>query len=556
MGIPQFFNWLTRKYNEDIICHFENPDHLFFDFNGIVYQCYARLNYDVLIKKSLHERQNHLIYDVIRYTRHVINTANPSKTVGFFMDGPVPMAKMHQQRLRRYKGPIMKEWENDIKKKYGVFKEELLDTNQITPGTLFMNALSDAIQNAIKSNYFGKPVVFLNDANVAGEGEHKIMNHIRATNIPPKESICIYGMDADLIMLSLSLKRRGVMLIRENAHIRENKSGPEFLFVNIEKLSGLIQKEMSAGLTGVPYNVDNLISDYVFLGFFLGNDFLHHIPSLSIQNNGVDFMIGVYSRCFAKIKDHLLLKDGAGRTVINHRFLAEIFEALARSEESNLLFLQKRKRTPKPPNFDDHYAEDKWKWDRVPFNPLFKDCSSVIDYTQKDWKKKYYDVLLEAPDIDEICKNYFDGLVFVVRYYFDGEVCWNWYNPYHYCPFASDLNAHLKRVKDINGITLERGTPFHPFEQLMMVLPKGSASILPKCLETEMKSKELEMYYPATFEWVAWEKFMLYSIEPKLPLISVDAIRAVVARNKKKLDTHAKKQEKDVVKVSKEIVDL
>jgi hypothetical protein len=49
---------------------------------------------------------------------------------------------------------------------------------------------------------------------------------------------------------------------------------------------------------------------------------------------------------------------------------------------------------------------------------------------------------------------------------------------------------------------------------------------------------------------------MLYSIEPNLPLISVDAIRAVVARNKKKLDAHAKKQEKDVVKVAKEIVDL
>jgi 5'-3' exonuclease len=114
----------------------------------------------------------------------------------------------------------------------------------------------------------------------------------------------------------------------------------------------------------------------------------------------------------------------------------------------------------------------------------------------------------------------------------------------------------LKKIKDINGIVLECGTPFHPFEQLMMVLPKGSASILPKCLETEMKSKELEMYYPTTFEWVAWEKFMLYSIEPNLPLISVDAIRAVVARNKKKLDTHAKKQEKDVLKVAKEIVDL
>jgi hypothetical protein len=30
----------------------------------------------------------------------------------------------------------------------------------------------------------------------------------------------------------------------------------------------------------------------------------------------------------------------------------------------------------------------------------------------------------------------------------------------------------------------------------------------------------------------------------------------VVARNKKKLDTHSKKQEKDIVKVAKEIVDL
>lgn len=46
-------------------------------------------------------------------------------------------------------------------------------------------------------------------------------------------------------------------------------------------------------------------------------------------------------------------------------------------------------------------------------------------------------------------------------------------------------------------------------------------------------------------------KVHLYSIEPKLPLISIDAIRAVVARNKKKLDAHAKKQEKDVVKVAK-----
>ena len=554
MGIPQYFGWLSRKYDSDIISgSIENIQHFYFDFNCLIYHCYAHLEYKKLLPKSIPERQSELIEEVIKYTKKVIDVVKPQKSVAICVDGVVPMAKMHQQRLRRYKGPILKEWENDMKKKYGVYQEELLDTNQITPGTPFMNQLGEALKAAIERGYFGSLAVTLSDASYPGEGEHKVMNMIRANRIPKTERICIYGLDADLIMLSLTLTENEIWLIRENMHIGKKESSAEFLFVSVMNLSNLIYREMSnimmekLKISGLIKS--RLINDYVFMGFLLGNDFLHSIPSLSIQQNGIDFVMNMYASCYGKCKNYLLSVVN-NRTRVNNGFLKMMYENLSRSEESNLTFLNKRKKAPHPPNFDDHYSEEKWKWDRVPYNPLFEKCFSVIDYQNSGWKKKYYQLFFDINIDDEndmvcledICRNYFEGMMFVVRYYFDGEISWNWYNPYPVCPFASDLNEYLKNYSDLNVIQLDKGVPFTPFEQLMMVLPRRSGDHLPRCLRDEMNGEELVLFYPEEFEWIAWEKVMLYSVEPKLPLLDIQLIRSVVMRNNNKFTEEEKRR--------------
>ncbi len=139
------------------------------------------------------------------------------------IDGVAPRAKLNQQRSRRFRSAKdleeatknMPKQQNQSGKKdddgsrnsAGVF-----DSNCITPGTQFMVKVSETVKYFIRKKIKEDPLwrnlsVIFSGPEVPGEGEHNIMQHIRdMRNQPgyqPNTRQCMYGQDADLIMLAL-----------------------------------------------------------------------------------------------------------------------------------------------------------------------------------------------------------------------------------------------------------------------------------------------------------------------------------------------------------------
>jgi 5'-3' exonuclease len=529
MGIPSYFSYIVKNHR-NIIKKKENLklniNNFFLDSNSIIYDCMREIkNYT---SDSVFEKK--LIDDVCKKIDYYILKINPTNLVYISIDGVAPFAKLKQQKNRRYMSII----EKDILIKTNIINEtKYWDKSAITPGTNFMKKLNKKLHS-----YYSKVnnIKRLNVENIIvsgsdeiGEGEHKIFQYFRNNEICENDSNVIYGLDADLIMLCLNhlYMNKNIYLYRETPEfIKSIDSGlePNIDYVlDIPLLSEYIITEITHDIKKLSLQQkNNKISDYIFICFLLGNDFLPHFPSLNIRTNGVNILLNTYKNT---LSDNEFLTNNNS---IRWDKVKKLVDVLGKNELNNIKLEYKIREKLEKRNY---FNKDKIKLKQEKFlNIPTKNRSKelYIDPHNYLWNKRYYEVLFNIEINNyykkKICLNYLEGLEWTYKYYKEGCIDWRWKYNYDYPPLFYDLFQYVP-LWSIDMIDKNNNKCVSELFQLTYVLPKESNHLLP----TKIK-KKLELsdwYYNDSYdiEWsfckYFWEshiKFNYFDIN-KLELL-------------------------------------
>lgn len=542
MGIPLFFRYLVNNYDDLLTSNKQllDCDNLYLDLNcAIHYCCREVLKNEKFSLTKQNDIENKMIQFVIQYIEILVEYSKPKKLLYIAIDGPAPKAKLNQQRMRRFKKFYDKKTSDELKIK---FKEEIneeseWDTNAITPGTLFMDKLS----KKLKSYFINRKIikVIISDSNIPGEGEHKLLNHLK-NNYVSEETNIIYGLDADLIMLCLIANKPNIYLLRETVEFNNkiHVEGYKFLYLNIDNLKTNLLIEIESRLGDVLLNEEQknkIVYDYIFLSFILGNDFIPHSPSVGIKNNGIDLLLDLYVRYYFDTKSNLVLLD---EKKINHDFLKFIIRDLGMMEDSLLETFTKKRNKRRTPNktYENQYEREK---DLLNMFPQFnRDIEIKIDQGSEGWRDRYYKNLFDIQnryEIDKVCHKYLEGLFWNFQYYNFGCISWEWSYYYNYPPSFNDIYNYMdKYISDINLIQIPKSKPFRPFEQLLMVLPQQSKDLLPPKLGNQMIdiSSDIIQYYPIEYDIETTNNYYLWECHPKLPYVISEDIKEIVRNTK------------------------
>uniref|UniRef100_A0A669Q2A7 5'-3' exoribonuclease n=1 Tax=Phasianus colchicus TaxID=9054 RepID=A0A669Q2A7_PHACC len=584
-------------------------DNLYLDMNGIIHPCTHPED------KPAPKNEDEMMVAIFEYIDRIFNIVRPRRLLYMAIDGVAPRAKMNQQRSRRFRaskeGMEAAEEKQKIRQeilaKGGILPpeevKERFDSNCITPGTEFMDNLAKCLRYYIADRLNSDPgwknlTIILSDASAPGEGEHKIMDYIRRQraqpNHDPNTHHCLCGADADLIMLGLATHEPNFTIIREE--FKPNKPKPcalcnqmghevkdcqglprekqgkhdqfadslpaseqEFIFIRLCVLREYLERELTMASLPFTFDFERSVDDWVFMCFFVGNDFLPHLPSLEIREGAIDRLVNIYKNVVHKTGGYLTESGFVNLQRVQMIMLAvgEVEDSIfkkRKDDDDNFKRRQKEKKkrmkrdhpsfipggqfspqalgnrsSPQAISNPRQAAYEMRMHDRQnstmssPNTSLNSDGSPSpargikrksedsdsepepednIRLWESGWKQRYYKNKFDVDASDEkfrrkVVQSYVEGLCWVLRYYYQGCASWNWYYPFHYAPFASDFEGIADMPSDF-----EKGSkPFKPLEQLMGVFPAASGNFLPptwRKLMTDPESSIID-FYPEDF---------------------------------------------------------
>ena len=207
------------------------------------------------------------------------------KTILIAIDGVPTMAKMGEQKLRRYMGNLI-----------GYLSQTKSTTSfswskkNISPGTNFMKNLQESLRSkelylAIKKMCINLDELIISDTTSPGEGEMKIINFIKQRNIDNADNIIVYSPDSDVILLLMMLDNNLTMLRydQQSSKLDNNFNGRIFNIININKFSEVIISHIINRLKYIKFYRRNLLNDIIFMFTIFGDDFLPKLETFRVN---------------------------------------------------------------------------------------------------------------------------------------------------------------------------------------------------------------------------------------------------------------------------------
>ena len=453
---------------------------------------------------------------------------------------------MNNQRERRYKFVDEVRLFKDKASRTGQqIPSSYFDPNAISPGTQFMLELNVQLEAFIIAKMETDPnwrklEVVLSGVDVPGEGEHKMMQYIRERQ---GENIrhCLYGLDADLIILGLATHQQNVVILREEVNITYIRENPPRKLIGVPPkyqliCLNLVREYLQLDFAQLPaIDLERLIDDFILIVAFVGNDFIPRLPTFEISEGSINFLIETYKSMWSQAG--YLSNEGIVQWPALARFLAELPQYELKALEERVSSKKKvRTNEPMPSTSSKQLTVKNLYFEGVnetyvkskshpktaeellddPVDPpeapiTDSHLAETLKTTLKSGgiqqiKTRYYqeyfgfDVTQEPGlfQVRDVIREYLRGLQWVLFYYYRGCPDWEWFYRYHYGPMISDFQevGELMAVPLDSEMSFTLHTPYTPLHQLLTVLPPDSSNLLPVSYRTIPNSPEYRDMFP------------------------------------------------------------
>ncbi len=559
MGVPGFFAWLLRNKkklgtkkliteNIPIKCKY-----LMLDTNCLLHPCVnnvltkykegeLNLSNDRPIRVQLEEK----IWELIEnYINDMIEKVKP-EIIYVAIDGVAPIGKVLQQRQRRYRYlfdksiKISNQEQVDIptiNKSNGIKEPEIpVSSIELTPGTDYMERIHKCMEKYMEKLSIRGLKYIYSSYHEEGEGEHKLLQYIKK-NISGDDGIIIYGLDADLLFLSLGIGVSHNVFIMREQQVFNNKEVdlddyPDYNYVEIKELHKLIQ------------NLELSTPDFIVLCYLIGNDFLPGMLTLDVKRGGIDKIIRAYHNVITKfnipvvnaqgiIEDKLVVITGSGDFDLNHDFMIELMRELVWTERyiwkninRDVILNQKELSQEEIELKIAEKAEEKHD-SMLKFILGITDSTNGLEKIEFGSDREYYSHYLgiDCLDIDrsiisKMVKDYITGIVWCVNYYLDE--CKSWTLGYNFMvgPLIQDIIKYYP-----NTISYKKTKrSLNPVEQLILAIPPETYSyvIESDIIKSLQSNKKIGYMFPQSYCLDVNKEAKLWKCQVKIPIVEYD----------------------------------